>query len=323
MMYPWLHSHYQSMVKAWQQGVMPHALLISGIQGVGKHALADSIVEYILCEDKQGDSACGHCRGCQLSQSGNHPDWIQLGLEEKSKTLKISQIRKLSQQLNQTPYAGRQVAVVNPACQMNLAAANALLKTLEEPTGKVLLILIVYNASRLPATILSRCQKLHVTINNPELAMTWLHKQYPAEQPERLWGHTHGAPLLASTLLEQDYFMFRDKVLSCLEQSMFSNVNPLPVVPELLKFDISLVLRILFLITIDCIKLSMQHDITGLSNQDQYAVVLKIASAVSSPLWFDFYSQLLEVQATLDTGIAVNKQLLVESLMLRWLDLCR
>jgi DNA polymerase III subunit delta' len=323
MLYPWLHRYYRSVTNTWQQGLLPHALFLTGLEGVGIHALANAITEFVLCEDKQGNNACGHCRSCSLSHAGNHPDWISVGLEDKSKSLKVEQIRQLSRQLNQTPFGHYQVVIINPACKMNLAAANALLKTLEEPAGSVLLMLVAHDWLNLPATVMSRCQRIHVSINDSELALNWLRDAFPDQNSSLLWGHTQGAPLLAESLLEQKYFGFRDEVLNCLEQAAFNHVNPLPAISNWLKSEISLIVRILFMLTIDCIKLAMLSEKVELSNQDQYVRMVKLSSAVANHQWFDLYSELLEVRSTLLTGIAVNKQLLLERLMLSWLGMSR
>jgi DNA polymerase III subunit delta' len=323
MLHPWLYSNYQTMVKAWEKGVLPHALLVTGLDGVGKYSLADAIARFVLCENKQANQPCGTCRSCLLVAAGSHPDRIELTFEEKSKVIKIAQIRQLSEKLSTKAFSQYQVAIIHPACQMNLAAANALLKTLEEPTAQVLIILVAHDATRLPATISSRCQRLHVSIQDSELALTWLRDTFPGELPERLFRHTQGAPLLAEKLLAQDYFSCRDSLLQALEGAVFQKINPLPLVAEWLSKDQAVLIRILLLLTVDCIKLLSEPSGGRMVNDDCRERIVSLSSQLPLTRWFEFYAQLLTAQATLSTGIAVNVQLMLEGLMLDWCALNR
>ena len=323
MLQPWLSSYYQSVTAAWEKGVMPHALLLTGLKGVGKHALADAIARFVLCENKQNNQACGTCRSCQLLAADAHPDRLTLTLEEKSKVIKIAQVRQLSEQLNTTAFSQYQVVTIVPACQMNTAAANALLKTLEEPTERVLMILLAHDASRLPATVLSRCQRMHVAIQDAELALTWLKSTYPNQQPERLWQHTQGAPLLAEQLLSQEYFVRRDQVLQTLTTAATGKHNPLPVAADWATKEVPVWLRLLFLLTTDCIKLRSSAASVGVVNEDCREQILVLSSCLSVTSWFQFYEQLLQAQAALASGIAINAQLLLEGVLLDWCALNR
>jgi DNA polymerase III subunit delta' len=323
MKYPWLQSYFELMSRAWYQHRLPHALLLRGTQGVGKGAFADLLAQWVLCENKQEAMSCGQCRSCHLFQTDSHPDALSVQLELKSKVIKVDQIRRLSQQLSQTPFGHYQVVIIEDAEKMNIAASNALLKTLEEPCGSVLIILIVQPGMSLPATIHSRCQHLNITVDTPESAFAWLRKTYPEEDAERLWRHSLGAPLLSAALLENDYFKCREQVLRCLEQAMQQRVNPLPVVAQWLKYEMSDVVRILLLVTMDCIKLAGMFRGDALVNEGEKKRLMAIVSTTNAIILFRFYDHLIKVQETLSTGIAVNKQILFENIMLAWLGVCR
>lgn len=160
MIYPWQQSQWQQLLKQHQQRRLPQALLFSGQYGLGKKDFALVLAKLVLCE-AGGESACDICHSCQLFRAGNHPDFFTIYPEENGKTIKVDQIRDLTASLNQTAQLnGYQVAVICPAESMNAAAANALLKTLEEPPGPVILILISHRLGGLPITIVSRCQKI-------------------------------------------------------------------------------------------------------------------------------------------------------------------
>jgi DNA polymerase-3 subunit delta' len=136
-------------------GRPPHALLITGPPNVGKGTLARSLAQALLCTDVQ--RPCGMCRACHLVTTGNHPDlrWV----EPQAGSLKIAQIRDLTRQLNLSPLEGPwQIAILDRFELATPGAANALLKTLEEPPPSVILVLLAQQAEALLPTIVSRCQ---------------------------------------------------------------------------------------------------------------------------------------------------------------------
>ena len=140
-----------------------HALLLHGKQGSGKQQFALHFTKWLLCSNKKSIGACGQCSSCAWVQAGTHPQVkiIQADFDEKKQAhsaIKIDQIRELSDFIQQT-VEGWRVVLIYPAEQLNTAASNALLKTLEEPGERVVLILISDAMLRLPATIRSRVQK--------------------------------------------------------------------------------------------------------------------------------------------------------------------
>jgi DNA polymerase III subunit delta' len=168
---PWQHRVWRNLRGALGEGRLGHALLIAGPALLGKRALADTLSARLLCTAPADvEFACGHCRACTLRAVGNHPDLRGVGLLERDdgrlKTeIGVDQIRELSGWFALTPQLGRaQVAVLDPADQLNAAAGNALLKTLEEPLPERFLILIASRPQRLPATIRSRCQCLQLRL---------------------------------------------------------------------------------------------------------------------------------------------------------------
>jgi DNA polymerase III subunit delta' len=181
---PWLHAHWQQLCERWQSQRFPHALMLAGPAGLGKRDLARALVERILCTKAQGfDFACGQCRTCVFMKAGSHPDYVHVALEARDdgklrSEIVVDQIRLLSGRLAAKPQlSGWQVTMIDPADAMNTAAANALLKTLEEPAASTLLLLVADEPARLPATIRSRCQRIDMPLPNRELANQWLRAQ--------------------------------------------------------------------------------------------------------------------------------------------------
>jgi DNA polymerase-3 subunit delta' len=179
----WNRPLWDNVLERRRRGAMPHALLLGGPAGLGKRAFAAGLAALLLCE-KPADTACGTCRSCLLVAAGSHPDRVEINLElrDDGKTprseIVVDQIRVLSQRLSMTAqFGGHQVALIDPADLMNNAAANALLKTLEEPGAGTVMLLISDQSTRLPATIRSRCQRVDFVLPNAAEAIGWLKRQ--------------------------------------------------------------------------------------------------------------------------------------------------
>ncbi len=217
---PWLKDSWRSLSERLQHDRLPHALLLSGASGLGKRALADALVTAALCENRSAEGyACTHCRSCLLMAAGSHPDRVQLSFElrDDGKTLRteivIEQIRNLSQRLSlSSQFGGKQMVVIDPADRMNASAANALLKTLEEPSASTMIILVSDLPARLPATIRSRCQRIQINPPNHAQAISWLSGQgIAAVDAERALVALLGNPGRALEALADDTLALRSE----------------------------------------------------------------------------------------------------------------
>jgi DNA polymerase III subunit delta' len=133
---PWLHARFGELTRLMDAGRLPHALLISGPRGVGKRSLADALIARVLCA-APGEAACGRCHGCRMLAAGYHPDLLRVEPEEGKRQIRIDPIREVNAFVAQTAQqGGYRVILIAPAEAMNVAAANALLKSLEEPGGE-------------------------------------------------------------------------------------------------------------------------------------------------------------------------------------------
>lgn len=146
--------------RAANSGNISHAYLLTGPPDVGKTTLALALAATLLCQG-EGEPPCGACRACRLIASGNHPDLHVIESEQPGARLKIEQVRELQRQLALTPVEGRwRVVILRRFEEATTSAANALLKTLEEPPSYVVLAVLANDADRLLPTILSRCQQV-------------------------------------------------------------------------------------------------------------------------------------------------------------------
>ena len=180
-LYPWLQSAVERLQGARAAGRLPPALLIHAPSGIGADLLPVHFAQLRFCTASA--PPCGNCQQCRRVAAGEHPDFSIVGPDPESKLGQISvdQVRELSRQLALSSHDGHgSVVVLDPAEALNRHAANALLKTLEEPRPDAHLILLAAVPSQLPATIRSRCQKLSVTAPDRDAALAWLRQQEPS-----------------------------------------------------------------------------------------------------------------------------------------------
>lgn len=215
--------------RAWSQlggplaaGRLGHALLLVGQVALGKRELGRALARRLLCTSPEHPAgmACGACRSCHLFEAGTHPDFADVGIELNEKTGKmrseilVDQIRRLSQWFSLTAqFGGAQIAMIDPADGLRGAAANALLKTLEEPLPGRYLILVTARPASLPATIRSRCQRLELHVPAKIEAVDWLRAQgvEPCLVDDALYA-AEGNPGLALAYLNEGRLALRSEV---------------------------------------------------------------------------------------------------------------
>ncbi|KPZ53581.1 MULTISPECIES: DNA polymerase III subunit [Pseudoalteromonas] len=181
MALPWLNSVEQQLAQSYKAQRFHHAQLLCGPIGVGKFELSEQLANSLLCQninthmqrENSTLSPCGQCKSCALTHAGNHPDKRLTQVEGQS--IGVDDIRAISDFMNHSAAQnGNKVAIIENCEKMTTAAANALLKTLEEPSNSRFLILTTSNTAQLPATILSRCAKTDIKVTNPNEAKSWL-----------------------------------------------------------------------------------------------------------------------------------------------------
>jgi len=203
---PWqaaVWSRIQALLSAER---LPHALLLAGPEGIGKAHLAQALAARMLCEQPAAGTACGNCRGCSFLQAGSHADLLIVGVAEDTRVIKIEQIRKLIEFAGKTPSLGaRKVILLGPAEAMNTNSANALLKSLEEPSASTTLLLYSHQAASLPATVRSRCQTLSLGVPPEADSLAWLDAVTGSvDESRQLLQVSAGRPVRARDLFYSD-----------------------------------------------------------------------------------------------------------------------
>ena len=191
---PWHDPQWLRIERSIRSARVPHALLLRGTSGHGKAMFAARLAAALLC--RTSDSPCGECESCRLCAAGSHPDRIDVKVETDRREIVVDQVRDLIHSVGLTARFGRyKVVIVNPAELMNRHAANTLLKTLEEPPGATVFVLVSSNHGQLLPTIRSRCQIVDFPVAEPGIALEWLHGRVP--EPHAALALAHGAPVRA------------------------------------------------------------------------------------------------------------------------------
>jgi DNA polymerase III subunit delta' len=232
---PWQRAVLDNALAALAEGRLAHALLLIGPPHMGKLAVADALARRLLCSSPGADGlACGTCRSCTLYAAKTHGDIQRVTFEPNDKgdklrtEITVDQIRRLGQWFSLTPQlGGAQVALIEPADAMNVAAANALLKTLEEPSTNRFLLIVTSKPGRLPATIRSRCQRLEFRIPAREDAMAWLRSEgLPEAEIGPALDAARGQPGLAADWIAEGGLAVRREVLTDLNALATGKAGP-------------------------------------------------------------------------------------------------
>lgn len=238
---PWHREALAQMQAQQQEGRLPHALLLSAAAGTGALQLAQSLVQWLLCERPRGGLACGECQGCHLSTSGTHPDLLRVAPAETGKAIRIDQVREVVEFSARTAqYSGYRVVLLEPAEAMNRASQNALLKTLEEPGAQTLLLLVSYRTSALLPTVLSRCQMRRLGTPDETLALEWLAPQVGGmTSAQALLTAAGGAPIKALALEQSDGFAARGKAVAVLHRVALGEISAVSAARQLNPSDVA------------------------------------------------------------------------------------
>lgn len=317
---PWHRPVWETVQRLLRSDRLPHALLLCGMAGMGKNRFARLLARALLCESPSADGLpCGGCRACLLMQAGTHPDAYFCEPEQDKTAISIEQIRGIGQFLGlKSHYGGRRIVIITPADQMNLNAANSLLKMLEEPPPGVHLLLISGRPAAMPATVRSRCQRLLFTLADREKALDWLSAQPFDGNPDRgtLLALAHGAPLAATVIAAEGHLELRQGMLGDLLSVVHDEADPLQVAEKWLKFDAKASLYWLYGWLIDMIRLRAADQPPHVSNPDSLKALSELSSGLNTTWMFEQLDLTAQAIRLLDGS--VNAQLMLEDTLLPW-----
>ncbi len=335
--FSWHERDYQQLAQRAQSSQrLPHALLFKGAAGIGKRAFAAALARGVLCEKPSTAMvACGSCEACHWMETGNHPDVRLLQPEaaeaveavvgdaepadkdkKKKKEITIAQIRSLEDFINISAHrGGAKVVVIQPAEAMNVNAANALLKSLEEPPPETFFLLVSDRPHLLPATIRSRCQQLALSPPTPQQAAAWL-KQSGASRPELALAQAGGAPVLAAELDNEEYWASRKQFLDGLSSRAF---DPLALAEKFASHPVPQLINWLQRWSYDLASLCFRQRLRY--NPDFTEALTYTAGKANGLDVLRFHRELVRFQRIVNHPL--NARLLIEDLMLRYGQLVR
>jgi len=293
---PWHQGQWQRLLAQQQAGRVPHALLLRGPTGVGKARFGRYLANSRLCmaPGEQG-RPCGQCRACVQFTSGSHPDFQVAEPEDGKRVIAVDRIRAVIDWLSKRPhYPGPKLLLFPAADRMNTASANALLKTLEEPAGDALILLVTARPAALPATIRSRCQSMRFTVPDESQSLTWLKQAPPAagvaeKQLLQALHHAFGSPLSALEFLQEA------EPQQVLAEAMMANISgksSLPYAAKLAKFTKVQMLEAMLSWASDLTKLKACGVEANITNEQYRQKLVALASKVNQQRLFRFYDQL-------------------------------
>lgn len=323
---PWADSLWQRLVLQHQHSTLPHALLLNGHTGIGKSEFAQAFAHLLLCLHPKDLQPCGLCRSCELMSSGTHPDVVYLHPEEPGKPIRVDQVRELLHFLHNTAQqGGYRVVIMEPAESMNVSSSNALLKSLEEPGNNTLLLLVSHQPGQLMPTIRSRCQQITFPMPQPREACEWLAKelQQSEEKAEQLLRISQGAPLKARDLYQQDLMTLRATLMTSLGDLLKARKTAVVVAEKLFKEDLLQLLDWMHSLLVDIVRLQADAETQRISNMDMQKMLTAVANKAAASEVFSLIDQVQTDRVSLMQRHNLNRQLLLETLLLGWVRLVR
>lgn len=321
---PWLVPAWRRVWAARCADRLGHALLLTGPAGIGKRRLAARLAAALLCaRPDDGGIPCGHCPECGLLHAGSHPDWRRLEIPPEAgvgQEIRVDQIRELIHETALTGHRGVcRVVGIAPAESMNRYAANALLKTLEEPGADVVLVLVSETPSALPATVRSRCHRVGLCLPPAQQALDWLRSKLPtgrADEVPELLRVAQGAPLRALALCDGEQKLAYRKVIDGLDAVGRGEQDPVAVAHAWQSLETALVLRAVAAWVSDVLRLQADPAADHITHSDRRSDLVRLAASMSALRMHRFLQFVL--QSLAQAGTSVNTRMLFESLLARW-----
>lgn len=319
-LYAWHRDTYHQLTDAFLHGHGHHALLFKTDLGLGTENLIRAFANWLFCSEKQADQPCRRCKSCRLWQSGNHPDFHLIEPID-NKDIGVEQIRDLTAKLQQfSQQGGNTMVYLKSAERLTESAANALLKTLEEPHDNVYFLLEAPLQAPMLATIQSRCQMWLINSPSEETAFEWLQAEFPTHSLEELevaLRLNHNRPLFCKIFLENDRLTARKQFLQTFWK-FFKNRDVWPLLSAFEKEKEPALQQLEWLDSFFADSLKAKLDISlGWLNPDLYNGIQPFSQALSAAKLLKGHQIIQQTQQDLQTVNAVNQELLLATCLTR------
>ncbi len=332
---PWQKVVWDRMATCLHEKRLPHALLFSGIAGIGKKHFAKVFALALLCEALREDqTGCGVCRACQWVIAGTHPAIFSIAPESVNQAIRIDTIREMTEFVNASALVGQcKIIIIDMADKMNVFAANALLKSLEEPPANTYFILISANSQRLPATVRSRCQIVQFALPKTAEALFFLQQKTnetvsPAILQQALL-FAAGAPCDALALIEKNELVLQQAFYQDMWSLSLSEKDPVHIAEKWSakeyqeKIPLTRLLDWLYV----WLKNMLAGRLTGFFSDAYFPAIPQTMTQhpiikISQHDFFAYFNFLIESAGALKLSPQLNRQLFLESLLISWVERC-
>lgn len=317
--YPWLRPPFEQLIGQYQAGRAHHALLLHALPGMGDDALIYALCRWLMCEHPDGNKSCGHCRGCQLMQAGTHPDYYVVTPEKGKSSLGIDPIRQVTEKLySRAGRGGARIVWIPDAECLTEAAANALLKTLEEPPENCWFFLGCREPARLLITLRSRCLYWYLAPPDEAYGLAWLSREMPLDttQLQTALRLSTGAPGEALRLLQPETWKRRTAVCTKLGEAIQQR-DMLMLLPAINDDHGVTSLHWISTLLLDAMKWHQRGD-RWLTNVDARQVVAVLCQIMSPTVIQAVLHHIFLCREQLNTVPGINRELLLTEMLLSW-----
>jgi DNA polymerase-3 subunit delta' len=318
---PWQQQHWQRFQAMYAINKLPHGLLFYGPEGLGKYHFSQQLILSLLCANPSDSGfACGNCTDCRLMANSGHPNYFAMTLGEGEKVLKVDSVREALAFINRK-VDGKRIVHIYPAECLNLAAANALLKSLEEPGEELYFFLVSHYVDKLLPTIRSRCHQALFTPNFQQ-AQEWLQSKVPDIATIDLCVKlADGAPLRAEAMATAEYAQRRRDTVQSFIALIKGVQGPLAIAEQWHSTIESVVMMWLLSLLLDIARYKLTTVEKLLINVDFLDEIKELADILTLPQLQLLQNKLIKMTNLLSQPNNSNLQLLLEHCLLECREL--
>ena len=318
--FPWHQKTWDKFSAARTRNHLPHALLVTGEEGIGKNQFAEKLVQSLLCHQPINNKPCEQCNGCKTFSAGSNPDFMEIKVAEDKKQIGVDQIRALSKFITLSrSFDSYRVILLHPVEAMNANAANSLLKSLEEPADNTVIILLATSLNQIIPTIKSRCQLLSLPKPSHQQAIDWLQINAPdLKNAKARLDLSFGRPLIAIETNEADISQaadFAKDILQIVEER--KSITEVAKVWEKAQHKDLIDWQVSWLHAFIKENLTNLNEQEGLEKASQLEQNLsKIKALINAEPCWELYQAVLEQNKYIHTS--VNPLMFIENMLTLW-----